>query len=942
MLLLCEQSVLLASIFLNGSLDEREHIMSQLFCVFGSDDLDNIYLASRCLCEILEEANFQSQVGILEVCDSSLSDIVRNIDRSYVHIIRNVAKAYRLVAYRICDARLANDFTADIDDSMTSIFSSWMTLMVEWCRVDMDTGDVLESLGVLIEVVQFLSVVLESFPALASDEMINIIMQLAWKYLNSLIGIEGDVFATYGGHIPHDGDRIETGVFVMHLFELLKICLNISSQQTTAMSLDQEDLNNLMEMLIQYMRLNDEKVEQYLSEGNEFVANDQDETLELSLRHTGCDFVHELFMSNPTVIFEAIVSKVECDLANFYRLLPGNYGDLSNAQLISQGVVVEESVCIPQNHIVALEASLFTLRCMGKKFSKRYMRAQRLRENRSDGGKGWDLDAAAQVLEEEGNRIRGIICGLVNTFFNDKFLVMASSTTSDDDHDEGDGDVRQLSICRGIISSLITACAPVLPPSLVGFLISVMIEFSSPRLAEMECLASRLYHCTTVGILISIAVRQNNLALFGEDSTFERLLESFLDICSCANDMTIHIPLENASSLLNNASLSLRLADSKKSLIHFLTSSSIESLVILAYDMWFTYGSDPFCVEITRESMLSLLSAVKIEGLKNKENLTREDLLTIFCKAYFARLEDIMCTLLEGRENSKNICDNALRVLVESMVSSTASVLSNRAEERAEKETQGLVSLLSIPTLQALTRMLDVSLDSYGQDTDEGYRIDVGDTLRSFNVYFSIKGLELCSVEEDVSNEIITLVLNSTMQILDSGDEYNYPAIAGCLSHLLVHFSRFVNEMEKFISILQHVVRLISESKPKDNIRNVLMMCIVHLFCRDPDLVSNSLSSMCLEGVGNGLGCMIDIWFELHPLLESRYNRHISTLGMMNVLEMYIFQGLGEGFLHRVLQLIVFAVNGIENETEEVRVKLYFTYISFALNSMKCLKCAGL
>ena len=57
------QTVLLAYLFLNGPQEEREHITTQLYSVFNSEDLDNIYLASRCLCEILEEANFQSQVS---------------------------------------------------------------------------------------------------------------------------------------------------------------------------------------------------------------------------------------------------------------------------------------------------------------------------------------------------------------------------------------------------------------------------------------------------------------------------------------------------------------------------------------------------------------------------------------------------------------------------------------------------------------------------------------------------------------------------------------------------------------------------------------------------------------------------------------------------------------------------------------------------------------
>jgi hypothetical protein len=129
-----------------------------------------------------------------------------------------------------------------------------------------------------------------------------------------------------------------------------------------------------------------------------------------------------------------------------------------------------------------------------------------------------------------------------------------------------------------------------------------------------------------------------------------------------------------------------------------------------------------------------------------------------------------------------------------------------------------------------------------------------------------------------------------------------------------VHFLSVMDDLSNVISLLQHLVRLISTAKRDENNRNILTMGIVHIFCRNPQLVASALSGLTLPGGGDGLTFMIDTWFELHPLLESRYNRHISSLGMMHVMEMYLAQGVGEAFLHRVLQSVVQAVGAVEND----------------------------
>lgn len=903
--------------------------------MFSSQDLGNIYLASRCLCEILEEATFQSQVDILLGCHASLRLIATGVDRSQVHIVRNIAKVYRIVAFRVCDARLANDFTSEGDERMMAVFSSCMADMVQWCAQGMAAADILESLGVRIEVAQLLAVVAESFPALCSQEleltgetssaattcnMLGAITHLAWGHLQALRDVQGEGESEFsGGHVAHDGDRIEVGVFVMHLFELLKVCINIAAQlqhSRAAAALQQSDLNGLIGMLVQFMQLSEEQVEQHLAEGNDFVAADQDDSMELSLRHTGCDFVHEMYMSSPDLVFEAIVSRVESDVVDFYAFLlaESEQGGAGEVQL-GHGVLLQRAVLIEERRLVRLEASLFALRCMGRKFTKRFLRSQQ----------GDAADPATQTLaravQREVERLQLLLGGLVNTFFNDNFLALATSSPC-----ERGSDSSKLSICRGVTSSLLFSFSQILPPASLRFLLTVLTQFSSAALAQVECIATRLYHCSALGALSSLAAKHFSYSDLVTDNVFELALQSLVDICTNSQDCTVHIPLENIAHLLSTAAQSL-CACPDPSAPHFLSPLAVQQLVLLGLATWSSHRKDPFAVEIAQEMVLALLSALNIDGHCSAGQLGSAERLGLFCEVYFPRLEEIVADM-RASESSKTLGDTALRSLVQSMSTQPCnSAISAAPAAVGGGEGSTIISVLAGPTLQAVCRVCDLSLQSYSQDAaaDDGLRLDIGETLRSLSLLLSSRGLDVSCLEAGLRAQVVSAMLQAARQVLSVAEEFNYSAVCGSLGLLLVHFSGDMSAEDQATvrAVLQHVVQLIHAAPRSDNNRNLLTMGVVHIFCRDPGLVTSSLGCLSLPGGGNGMSFMIDVWFELHTRLESRYNRHVSALGMLHVLELYLQQGVGEAFLRRLLQLVVQAVGGPgDDDAEEVRCVL--------------------
>ena len=109
--------------------------------------------------------------------------------------------------------------------------------------------------------------------------------------LSSTAGYDNNQYS--GSGYSSDGDRIDMESLVRQLFELMCVGLT-SAGASQAKELLSGNLERLATILSEYMQLTVEQREQWTADGNEFVASEQEESSEFSIRQTGADLIREV------------------------------------------------------------------------------------------------------------------------------------------------------------------------------------------------------------------------------------------------------------------------------------------------------------------------------------------------------------------------------------------------------------------------------------------------------------------------------------------------------------------------------------------------------------------------------------------------------------------------------------------------------------------------
>ena len=114
-----------------------------------------------------------------------------------------------------------------------------------------------------------------------------------------------------------------------------------------------------------------------------------------------------------------------------------------------------------------------------------------------------------------------------------------------------------------------------------------------------------------------------------------------------------------------------------------------------------------------------------------------------------------------------------------------------------------------------------------------------------------------------------------------------YP-IAGIITQLFCTVLDLVTDKNLILQLFITLFKCI-EATTELPVKSAMIMCVVNIFARSPaELVTvlNMLQQSCVPVTeGNIFYGFLHKWHQLHPLLQSRYNRVVSTMGLLNALQ---------------------------------------------------------
>lgn len=896
---------------MNGTSIEQSRIATQLLNALNEDDLTPINLALRCLSEIVEETNLTTQVKMLSALSNRLHQLTHSLSwKDSGELIRYIAKIFRKIATRASECKLADIIPKDENDILVNSFAPFIgILLIKLPDHYQTTIDIFSNLSLLLEIIKFICIAFEGFPYLCdeNESVLSSVTALCWKYLISLIEMkhlspeELKVYET----TSEEGDRISIDIFVILVFELLQICLHSGRDWNNRSMIGSTELVNLIRVLMRYIQLSSEQYEQACFFGNEFIAAEEDDTLELSLRHTGKIFLKSLSSSCFKELIESVLLIIETDLNDLHE--------------------VHSSSILPPEWILRLEAMMFTLSAVGRSIVKKYIKATKTdmsvscspapfskqRHGRHHGD-------AEGLTESDAIRLCQIIMTLVNRFYQDP---TNSSRVSSDDISS----FNSLSIVRGAISKLLTIYSPILVKFVsLQSVISTCISFSllpsfnldDPPLDTTlsEPLSSRLLHCRGFGEMLRFASKNYGAMTITQnaDGNFvQATLECCIQLCSLCNDSTIHIPLEIITVVVNIVAQSYEAEYefvTDGTISHppgnYLSDEIITHLVRIGLTVWSLYCFDPFSLEMSKDMLFATLHASTFSAQS----------LTIFLDQFIPPVEHMIGELV-GNQSNKTLSDLSIKLLADSI--SRSSLCSPYTSEAARR--------ICLPTIQAMIRIMHFSTDVDGV-------IDVGEVLRSLIVLLSAKDFSVSFIPGDILEDLVGETLLCIRIIFTKLMEYNYLPAIGALCQLIIHFPN-LTQSGGYQEYVQQTVNIILSLGKSNNHRNILTMGLIHIFNINPLLIAESLGHIKLNNTNEtALQYLLEVWFELHPLLESPYSLTVSTNGLIELIRMYSLQGISSGFLIRVLRLLLETLPSvIRNESQTAQTVSIFLLISSLL-----------
>ena len=619
-----------------------------------------------------------------------------------------------------------------------------------------------------------------------------------------------------------DGDRIDVEILVINLLQLLNILY--TSCQDVAISPDMlltGNLVKLMDILIDYMQMTASMVDCWNNDGNLYVSSEEDID---NSNDFSLRFIGAKLLKSTCSYFKSPV------FSYLFNAISQQWQQLQ----VQAGRFNENA------RILQIEKLLWSLGFIGKSYMKYYLRLN----NASTA----NVAAASQHRIDEASVIVADI-----PFKSINYLLE--------------------SMCQ----CLLTPQTPAILRSRLIWLINIfaLLSDSSTIISSITCgkdildsnmdnLSSKLLALRSItGILFKLKTNANSATakLVLSTLNMESVITSCLQLTPHLTESTIHFliealtlfleisPVINDVKILNDMGIFISQAISK----YYYDQFILNNLVLLVGNITnINHG-------------IHAIEATIIPYFKSVLSGQYTSLPSTFC-SFTTRIISKIGTSVLCSSATKCSLFNILLAYIQKIPASHQSEVYNTIKTIiSDKKCESLRSILlnapdTSPADSALATLLnticatlsDITLQTLEHHEDDAYS------------------------DTEIENE-------SPSGILDCC----YP-IAGIVCHIFCTLSDLVIDKSLIIQLFVSLFKCI-EATTESPARNSMMMCIIHIFARSPaelmSVINISQQVYFADGKFNIFYNLLQRWHELHPSLNSRYNRVISTIGLLNLLQ---------------------------------------------------------
>ena len=878
-------TILLAKVFDAGSNQEAEKVASTLATELNrgldaisaavdgalvADEASSVAIFSlRCMCEMANESDYQKQIYLLKWCYPRIHGIIESTVNNYNGnggssgesltqrmILQYATKFMNITMRKLGEAKIASGFGSDeFAGVVNECIPLWGRVSFSWLHAyTRSMHETLGRLGIILEVLRSITAVIDCFSH-ESCLSLSQVNTVSWSILECV----REVYVRSGNNTldeetrnlvdqgyTSDGDRLDIEMLVVQTFDLL--CASLQQGQWGGEQ-HADDMEHIVMLLGEYMNLSGEQVEQWFGEPNDFLAAEADDTRGgsmvmgggtggSSLRQAGADVVQEICRGTRGAAYVCILKKVQSLFAE-YPKLPSPSPDVT----------------------MRLEGILWVFGALRRRYVRDLRATFRAGADAANtrGGVAVAQAAPAQVAE---------LLQSVITF------TMALPVTSE--HDPS-----LLLKCRALWAGaelLEIFNAEYSPSGTASIFQYELAAQSVALLAPVYPLALRLQASLTLGRVLNNSKRYAASAAAataagsGGDLDVAMILQSCADLSLQANENTVHYPLETVLCAIKLWGRHLPVA-------------AVSAAIQLGLTAWFRYSTDSLVIDVVNALLLRIAKSTAPE----------------FCLPAFAgMLMPHLREMFAGQVAPEQVNYTFVDVLVVFLSKlATISIDSSTVGDEA-------IAMLSSVKADAVNILISVLRQpcysgSHSECLQAINRILSHGNQRPFCESGILGGGNPAGLEQQKALLVILgLVFAGVSASFDGNDgsavvsSSTFGPAVGLLCHLVL---KVRGTGEVLFPDIHEACALACQCMchPQGSmyVRSAAAMGFVHLFARNAaDVAQVLLQSQGLASQGhcphaeNAHTRLLEIWFDMHSNLASRYNGIVSSVGLVELISL--------------------------------------------------------
>lgn len=860
------QMVLLAKIFCQRQ--EQHAILSFLVSnISTGKDVGSLCLILRCIFVICDENQCNDHIAIVTACLSHIQGIFGSVDKGETILLRYAARVVRCCSERVCEARMSSGIDDENLECVQAFVSTWSQFATSWIRSCIEQNHVLAVTPILVELIKSLAPMMEAFPEYCSEVFAtatHCACTLLCAIRDDQIRRNREVSSSLDQGYSTDGDRLDNDMLALHLFEML--CVGLSDEGGARLL--HENLDRLVVMLTEFMQLTSDQREQLSSEGNEFVAAEEDDCCDVSLRQSGVEIFTEVCKScssNPSIfssLFSIVGRELQAALLTYGQTAAGG-GTVATA-------TVEQAV-------FKVEGVLWTLSAIGTRYMKVVGRARRARASGA-GRKAAALEAALTAAPASG--VVSLVGGMLQSLLQG-----------------GVGPSGASPVLQARALSLFAIFSELFPPAAQDAAAGAGLALAG----SAPLLALRLQGCRAVSKIVRSVLRScggeaggggDGLNVFS--AAFVRAaVDAFAALAPLCDANTIHFPVEGMAVVISSNQAAL--AD--PSMLDLL-----EKISVVGVGVWNTFPSDGLVTDVVGQMFSALLRIRSEEGVRILAN----SLLPMVGRVMAAQA---------GASVSL-----PLPLVLEALVGHLARVGVACCVHGAQSGSGALAAI----NVNVLKLVADLARRSHGYEKH--------DCLQAANKIMSRPGVAAAvgAVASSPSSAVLedgaafpSVLLSGavsaiTSSLSDSSTADCTGAAVGTFCHVVLNFSAGFSEAD-VAGAFAALVTTLAETQSQ-YVRYSITMGLVHLFARNAEFTARMISLVQMaprEGAPGALGLTLNMWRGLHVSVGSLYCQLVSSFGLLRLTELLSKHEANHAFAKQVLELLLSGLPEVLAERED-------------------------